>query len=601
MKLIDKNITFLKFRQIFFLFLLVVVKLCFNMIKKLLKNTGVQFISLISLLILSAVFIIFYIGTKVNNLSDINKFHEELNQFIMISVQLKEDLNTFKTEKHVDEFFELNTDESVKNVFNTRALLFSMNNNLIKYSDAERYEVLPHFQLNEALLNEYSDKFALLIKNKIEIGNTQYGYVQKLNNNESQIEDNIYDQEELYSTFNYINSLKTQYFQSLSLESADQLIIHQLDFIEEVKQSYFENDDNVSKNVLQNILAEYLNNFEQIFMLHQIGGTRYYGGLYNELNMLSEEMIINVSDAVQISKIHIRQDYNRFRYSLILFIGLSSVIILLILFLLYRILKKGFIDIRKRTSKLVFENSELSFFKTSGFFKSIVNMLRTHESDLGIKKEIIENLASEKIDKTYNFNEKDLLGQSILNLQKNMFDKKNNALLKDEKRVIEDKHKEGIAKFGRILRRHVGDIDSLSYELISELVNFIDAEIGGIYVADIQEEKRILHLRASHAYDERKLMQKEIEFGEGLIGTCAVDKTTFFIDKVDDNYIKVVSGFGHTKPTSIVISPILVDEDVYGVIELAATRLFNADDIKFIEILAEDIAYTLSYLLSLEK
>ncbi|MCF6366161.1 MAG: GAF domain-containing protein [Bacteroidales bacterium] len=570
------------------------------MIKKILTNTGVQLLSLISILILSTAFIIFYIGINVNTLSDINTFYENLNQFTIVSVQLKDDLSFFKTEKHTDDFFETSTDESTKNVYNTKNDLSEINRKLKEYKSAERYEVLPHFNLNETLLSEYSEKFNLLIKNTVETGNVKYGYLQKLNYEESRINDIVSETEDIYFEFNDIKSLKQQYFLSLKPNIADEFIIKQQELIRKIKQNDNESSYDTNKRLIIDALAEYLNYFKQIVRLHQIAGTSYYGGLYNELDMLSEEMIINISDAAQISKNHIRQDYRQYKQVLVLFIGIYIVVILLILFLLYKYLKKGFVDIKNKVNKLVFEDNSLPFFKTEKFFNNVLNMLRTHESDLGIKKEVVENLTLGKIEHSYTFNEKDLLGQSIVNLQNTMIENKKNAQIEEEKRKIEDKHKEGTAKFGRILRRHVGDIDSLSYELISELVNFIDAEIGGIYVIDKQKGKTVLRLRASYAYNEKKMIQKEIELGEGLIGTCAVDKSTFHIDKVDDDYIKVVSGFGHTKPTSIIISPILVDEDVYGVIELAAMRMFNEDDIRFIEVLAEDIAYTLSYLLSLE-
>jgi putative methionine-R-sulfoxide reductase with GAF domain len=172
---------------------------------------------------------------------------------------------------------------------------------------------------------------------------------------------------------------------------------------------------------------------------------------------------------------------------------------------------------------------------------------------------------------------------------------------KSDKQKTEDKKNTGIALFGRILRRHVGNISTLTEELISELVHFTGSEIGGIYVREKKGDEFILNLRASYAYNEKKMIQKEIQFGEGLVGTCAVDKSTLFIDKTDENYIKIISGFGHSKPSSILISPIVVENEVFGVIELASLKLYNQDDIDFIELFAEDIAYTLSYLLASEN
>jgi len=568
------------------------------MYKKIINNTGVQLVSLVSILIISVIFIMFYVGVKINSLVEINSLHNDLNRFTTVSVQLKNNLEEFKRYNHTDIFYETSKDASTEKVVNAEMILFNIINNLLKNKDAERYGIFLYIKQNEDILNEFNDKYALLIKNIIEIGNYKYGYVEKLNYSELRLENNLNNEYALKKSFNNIKLIKAQYFQSLNFEVADEFIKQMQKFINKSKNSYSENQNN--KRLITDASSQYLNNFIQITKLYKHSGIVQYRGLYSELDKLSSELIYNISLVIDVSRVYIQNDYKTFKIKLILLVAFSLFIILLILFLMYRFYHKGISKILNEIKSLVFEQKDTSFFKVNYFLKNISNLLLQHKKDIDYKKFVVDNFVLGIYNKEYIFDEKDALGQSIVNLQGKILDEINKSTNESQKRVIEDKHKEGIVKFGRILRRHVGDIDTLSYELISELVSFLNAEIGGFYVASMQDDVRILDLKASFAYNEKKLIKKQIPFGEGLIGTCAVDKSTFFIDKVDDDYIKIVSGFGHTKPTSIIISPIMVDEEVYGVIELGATRLFNKNDIDFIESLAEDIAYTLSYLLSLE-
>jgi len=557
--------------------------------KKIFNNTGIQFVSLLIVLIFSVVFIIFYVNNKISKLNEINSLQNNLNDFTITSVQLKNSLNDFIKYKHNDVFYETYRDNSTENVIRNQVELNKLLKELEQDANIKRYEIELNIRQNEILLNDFSDKFSFIIQNMIEIGNEKNGYFERLN----------YSEERLSKILNFnlalfkeIKSLKNQYFQSLSFEKADEFIIKMRAFITKLKQT--------NNNLLIDASSEYLNNFKQIVKLHKIIGTQNQRGVYNELDDIINELLINISNSTEVAKKHIRQDYSKFKFNIIAVIIFSALIILLILGLMYSVYIKGVAKIQNKFKELVFKDEESSFIDKANFFSNINIMILQLKEAENYKKSAIDDFANGNVENVYNFNDRDILGQSILNLQSKISDEIKNSIIEREKRAIGDKQKEGIAKFGRILRRHVGDINTLSYELISELVNFLNAEIGGVYVVAKQDDKKNLNLRASFAYNEKKMINKQIQFGEGLVGTCALDKSTLFIDKVDDDYIKIVSGFGHTKPTSIIISPIMVDDTVYGVIELGATRLFNENDINFIEALAEDIAYTLSYLLSIE-
>lgn len=562
--------------------------------KNIFKNTGFQFVILLIVLIFSVAYIIFYVNLKINELTDNNKLQNNLNKYTISTVDLKTNLNDFIRYKHNNIFYETYRDKSTEKVFNSQILLYKLLNDIEKNKNIKAYNIHLYIKQSKILLNDFSDKFSLLIRNLVDFGNENNGYIEKLNYSENRILNILNNYQNYTKQFEEIKLLKTNYFHTLSQKNAEDFIIKMQSFIKKVKVQQSDN------HLFVDALAEYLNNFKQIVKIYKIIGAKEYVGLFYQLDKDVNELIINTNLIIKNSEKSIVKYYKHFKTNFIIIISFTTIFILAILLLMYNVYIKGFAFIQNSFKKLVFEDEEKSIFKKTDFFSNIKNMINKLAENLSYKKTAIYDFANGDISKTYIFNEKDELGQSILYLQSKIADEIKQSLKEKEKRVIEDKHKEGIAKFGKILRRHVGDIDTLTYELISELVHFLDADIGGVYVVGKNNENKILNLRASFAYNEKKMISKQISFSEGLVGTCAVDKSTFFIDKVDDDYIKIVSGFGHTKPTSIIISPIMVDETVYGVIELGATRMFNKNDIKFIEALAEDIAYTLSYLLSLE-
>ena len=569
------------------------------MLKKIINNTKFQFIALLSILLLSVIGVVIFLIFNLKMINDINVYHGNLNKITVKAVDLKNALINFKTSEHKSEFYELRKDEFSDAVFMKKNELSLINDELLKFKKAEAYEFMPVLMQNQIIFDELEDNFSLYINNLTDIGNNKYGYIQNINYAEERMDINLKDNIVLYADFVKLKEYKTNYIRSLNPEFAERFIIETEKFKQNLKFSRSITDEK-ERRLVSDASSEYLNLFKHIYNLHKVLGTDYYSGIYNEIDRLCDEIFININELNNSGKPVIKKDLQNFRIRILILIFVSTVIIFMTIILLYTIFRKGLYKISIRSKQFAFAKSEKVLVTADDFFTDISCNIEKHENDLKEKEAFVKQLITGDYETSPDIHKKDTLGQALNKLKetlKNTGEKKNEE---DAVRIIEDKQKEGIAKFGRILRRHTGDIDSLSYELISELVNYIDADIGGFYIADRTGEEPVLRLRASYAYNERKMIHKDILFGEGLVGTCAVDRTTFYFDKIDDDYIKIVSGFGHAKPDSLLISPIYVEEEVYGVLELASTRKFNEHDVEFINILTEDIAYTLSYLLSLE-
>ncbi|HET9765510.1 MAG TPA: response regulator, partial [Thermoanaerobaculia bacterium] len=71
---------------------------------------------------------------------------------------------------------------------------------------------------------------------------------------------------------------------------------------------------------------------------------------------------------------------------------------------------------------------------------------------------------------------------------------------------------------------------------------------------------------------------RSIAFGEGLVGQCAVDKRALLFDPAPADYVRIGSGLGEAVPRALAVLPVLLNERLLGVVELATLRAFGANE-----------------------
>ncbi len=191
--------------------------------------------------------------------------------------------------------------------------------------------------------------------------------------------------------------------------------------------------------------------------------------------------------------------------------------------------------------------------------------------------------------------EDDVLGNSLIRLREDL----KNAAIEDEKRQKEDERRnwsnQGIARFSEILREHSGKPEDLTGHVISDLVKYMGALVGGIFL--IRKNKKgedEIDLVASYAYNRKKHLQKKISPGEGLVGRCVQEGSTIFMTDIPPDYIKIKSGLGEDNPRSLLIVPLKFNEAIIGVVEIASLEVFEDYQIEFIERIGTSIASSLA-------
>ncbi|HEY4785762.1 MAG TPA: GAF domain-containing protein, partial [Bacteroidales bacterium] len=190
--------------------------------------------------------------------------------------------------------------------------------------------------------------------------------------------------------------------------------------------------------------------------------------------------------------------------------------------------------------------------------------------------------------------EEDVLGNSLLRMRDDL----KAAAIEDAKRKKEDEQRNwastGVAKFSDILRQNNDKLDVLSYEVISNLVVYLDANQGGIFlINDDNKDDVHIELVSCYAYNREKHLVKRINMGEGLIGRCILEKETIYLSDIPDNYIKITSGLGDSNPRCLLLVPLAINEVVFGVIEIASFSDIQPYQVDFVGKIAEIIASTL--------
>lgn len=154
---------------------------------------------------------------------------------------------------------------------------------------------------------------------------------------------------------------------------------------------------------------------------------------------------------------------------------------------------------------------------------------------------------------------------------------------------------QGIAELGEILRKSTDNIEDLAIEVLQKIVNHLEAAQAGLFIInDKDPHNTYFELAGAFAYDRRKYFDKKILPGEGLVGTCAKEKETIYLTKIPDDYIEISSGFGSSKPHSLLLAPLKIEEETLGVIEISSFREFEKYEKEFVERASDSMALTVS-------
>ena len=167
-----------------------------------------------------------------------------------------------------------------------------------------------------------------------------------------------------------------------------------------------------------------------------------------------------------------------------------------------------------------------------------------------------------------------------------------NLRLTTDRNTEQDWLKTNLAKFTNMLQGQ-RDLNTVGRLLLSELTPLVNAQQGVIYQVE-SEELQSMRLLSAYADDGANGHPQRLRIGEGLIGQCAADKRRMLITEMPDHAVPIGSALFKVKPANIIVLPVLFENQVKAVIELASVNQFTALQTMFLEQLTASIGIVLN-------
>jgi HAMP domain-containing protein/CheY-like chemotaxis protein/GAF domain-containing protein len=167
-----------------------------------------------------------------------------------------------------------------------------------------------------------------------------------------------------------------------------------------------------------------------------------------------------------------------------------------------------------------------------------------------------------------------------------------NLRLTTDRNTEQDWLKTNLAKFTNMLQGQ-RDLTTVGRLLLSELTPLVNAHQGVIYQMG-SEEMHGLTLLSAYADDGANGHPQTLRLGEGLIGQCAVDKRRLLITEIPEATVPISSALFKVTPRNNIVLPVLFENQVKAVIELASIHEFTTLQTMFLEQLTTSIGIVLN-------
>lgn len=284
-----------------------------------------------------------------------------------------------------------------------------------------------------------------------------------------------------------------------------------------------------------------------------------------------------------------RIEYNK----VINFILASQIFLILLavplLIIVYRKIVKNY-QFRNQIFERIIESNNSNLFDSGKDIEDENFIISSLVTNLKKTSAFIKNITSgnyniewEGMDKkVFELNKNNISGE-LLNLK---------SQLSEAKKASEVRawNADGLTKFSRLIREYESELSKLSDVLISNVVEYLGAQQGGLFfLNDIVQNDKYLELMGCYAYQRKKFLEKRIEIGQGLVGQCFLEKETTLLRNIPDDYVSITSGLGDANPTELLVVPLMQNEEIVGVIEIASIKSFSEHQISFVEKLSEMI------------
>ncbi len=554
------------------------------------KNKVIILISL--MLVFSTAFSIFIYRQNKESYRLLD-FSQNLGQLENYSGKLIFSLNKFDDVTHKNNFYLYKEDAYTKDFNDILDSCKQKSQNISEILLYLDYKLANELTSLNKKLNSCEKKFNIIVNNTYLIGNINNGYYSEILFKEEKLiqKSNIFGDTKTNLSLKKITKLSAQFYKNRTIFKVEKFNTE----VEKLLNYLTENNDIANKQIIDALL-EYSQSFNAMETLIKRTGYNLNSGIKLELKNEIFSVVNTLNRFEKQSENLTKSKFNNYSNIIILAIILAGLISSIFIFTISLSIHNYIYKLKINSQNTNNLNYEFSVIDTDKDFRIINENIIKANNFLKDKNEQIIKIQDEKFDKIdNNVENNDLMQKSIVSLKTKLENAKAISIKEQKEKELNELHNKTLSVFSSLLRKNTNDISKLGIDILTQLTKFTNSQIAGLYIVNTTEKEKTLELVASFAYNETKIIKRQYKFGESLIGACAIEKTSLYFEEIDKDYIKITSGLGETRPTNLLITPLLLGDDIYGILEIASINTFTKTDIDFIEKLCKEIASVLSF------
>jgi signal transduction histidine kinase/HAMP domain-containing protein/DNA-binding NarL/FixJ family response regulator len=159
-----------------------------------------------------------------------------------------------------------------------------------------------------------------------------------------------------------------------------------------------------------------------------------------------------------------------------------------------------------------------------------------------------------------------------------------------------------LARLSSLMQGHRDPLE-VARLIMSELTPLVSAQYGAFYLSTSRGQSKGAagapgEFERIAAYGFRRRGLTRFAVGEGLAGQAALDRVRILVEDGPPGYVTVGSGLGELAPTHLVVLPILFEDQVLGVLELASLYRFSDLHLTFFDRYVPTIGVTINAIMA---
>src|ERR1700760_1064397 len=148
--------------------------------------------------------------------------------------------------------------------------------------------------------------------------------------------------------------------------------------------------------------------------------------------------------------------------------------------------------------------------------------------------------------------------------------------------------KSNLARLSGLMQGH-RDLVAVAELIMDELAPLVGAQHGTFFLREMAGDDTQLNLIAGYGLRADKDAPLQYRLGPSLIGQVAKSKRSIVVADLPEGYVKISSGLGEASPANLAVLPILFEDQVLGVIELASFTTLTPVQTDFLEQFTETL------------